>query len=138
MDFLAELQQRLADLRVLLPRQALDPAEYVAGRDAQGRPLEGSPSGLQFYFRDVAPSGYVQLRHGLGLLSDGLTDTGMLTVETVAPTLPLAQALARDVRDRIGSLQVRPTRFTFQGLDTDEQPDYARLILTFQTRSKGV
>lgn len=138
MDFLAELQQRLDGLVVLTPQQASRPAQHVQGRDERGRPLEGSPSGLQFYFRDVAPKGYVQLRHGLGLLSDGLTDTGMLTVEAVAPTLPLAQALAHDVRGRVGNLPVRPTRFTFQGLDTDEQPDYARLILTFQTRSIGV
>lgn len=137
MTFLPELQRRLAGLVVLLPSASLEPAEH-AELDEQGRRKAKGERGLQLYFRDVAPRGYVQLRHGLGLLSDGLTDTGMLTVETVAPDLPLAQALAHEVRTRIGNLPVQPTRFTFQGHDTDEQPDYARLILTFQTRDIGV
>lgn len=137
MTFLPELQRRLTGLVVLLPRESLEPAEY-AELDEQGRRKAKGERGLQLYFRDVAPRGYVQLRHNLGILSDGLTDTGLLYVDVIAPDLPLAQALAREVRTRIGSLPVQPTRFTFQGLETDEQADHSRLILTFQTRDIGV
>lgn len=137
MTFLPELQGRLAGLVVLLPSDVLEPAEY-AERDEQGRRKAKGERGLQRYFRDVAPRGYVQLRHNLGILSDGLTDTGLLYVDVIAPDLALAEALAHQVRARIGSLPVAPTRFTLQGQETDEQPDFCRLILNFQTRSIGV
>lgn len=138
MPLLPELQARLAGLLVLTPDEALEPAEYVAGTDTVGRPLEGSASGLAAYFQDVAPDGYVQLRHGDGLISDGLTDTGFISVEAIAPTLDLANALAKVIRQRIGSVPVQPTRFTFQTRQVFEGQDYARVLLTFQTRDIGV
>lgn len=138
MSLLPELQSRLAGLRLLTPSESLEPAEYVAGKDTAGRPQEGSPSGLAAYFREVAPDGYVQLRHGDGLISDGLTDTGLINVEAIAPTLALANALADTVRKRVGSVPVQPTRFTFQTRQVFEEPDYARVLLTFQTRDIGV
>lgn len=137
MPFQSELRRRLAGLVVLDAADSLEPAEY-AEVDELGRRKAKGEQGLGRYFREVAPDGYVQLRHGDGLISDGLTDTGLINVEAIAPTLALANALADTVRKRVGSVPVQPTRFTFQTRQVFEEPDYARVLLTFQTRDIGV
>ncbi|WP_278911624.1 hypothetical protein [Deinococcus wulumuqiensis] len=140
MGNLDELQRRLSGLVVLLPAQAQDPAEYYARHDAQGRPLEGSERGLHVYLRDVAPAGYVQLRHSTGLLAsaDRPVELGLLSIEVVAADLPKAQVLADEVKGRIRNRLVSPTRFTYSTRQTLEQDDHTRIVLNFEVRELGV
>ncbi len=76
-------------------------------------------TGLRAYLADLAPTGYVQLTAPTGLLSDGVTDTSLQTVDVLAPGQD--SEVAR-VRANTLSLQVRaacsftnraPTRLRF-------------------------
>ncbi|MFC3833503.1 hypothetical protein [Deinococcus rufus] len=139
MELLLRLQARLQGLPVLTPAQALEPAEYVGGpRDALGRPVEGSPSGLAAYFQAVAPDGYVQLRWPDTLLGGLALDLGTVTVEAVAATPERAAALAAQIKDRVRSRTVQPTPFAFSRDQTLESPDHTRVLVTFETRTPGV
>lgn len=138
MGNLDELQHRLSGLVVLLPAQAHVPAECYATSDAQGRPLEGSEQGLHVYLRDVAPAGYVQLRHADGLLAVGAVELGLQSLDVVAARLAQAQTLAEVVKGRVRSRPVQPTRFTFSSQQILEQDDHTRIVLNFEVREIGV
>lgn len=125
------------EIPVLLPADVLLPAEWEEETPA-GEIRPGGERGLHVYLRQQAPLGYVQLSHPTGLLSNGVTDLSLTTVEVYARDHATADALATQVRAAIGNLPVRPTRWTFSTINTFEQDDHTRLVLTFDTRALGV
>lgn len=134
---LDDLQQRLTGLTVLTPGEATEPGEW-AERDDQGRRKAKGEQGLAAYLRYAAPSGYVQLRHETGTFATDVLDFGQVNVEAIAATLPAAQALATQIRAKIGGRTVTPTPYRYVSSFTDEQADFTRVVLTFETRAIGV
>lgn len=122
---------------VLLPQDLLLPAEYTAGVDAQGRPLEGSESGLHVYLRDKAPGGYVQLYDPQPTMTtSGMFDEEWVNVDVIASHEADAQALATRIRSLIGGTPrtggrtrlVTPSR-------TERHGESVRVTLQFSVRS---
>ncbi|MBZ9715277.1 hypothetical protein [Deinococcus multiflagellatus] len=122
---------------LLQPRQVLEPADWQE-TDSDGRPLDEGRSGLQVYFEQRSPLGYVQLYHPQGTFHTGALDLGQLQIDVMAPTLALANPIADQVRRALASTPVQPTPFAFTARQTFEEQDHARLVLTFETRAIGV
>ncbi|GGL18360.1 hypothetical protein [Deinococcus radiotolerans] len=134
---LDDLQRRLTGLTVLTPGEATTPGEWTE-RDDQGRRKAKGEQGLGAYFQHVAPAGYVQLRHVDVFDATDVVDLGRVNVEAIAATLPAAQALAAQIRNRLGGRTVQPTPYRYVNELTDEQDGYTRVVLTFETRAIGV
>ncbi|GGM59565.1 hypothetical protein GCM10008956_39030 [Deinococcus arenae] len=122
---------------VLQPHEVLMPAQWQEETpDGEIRP--GGERGLHVYLRQKAPQGYVQLYHDRTNLKLNLTDVGQVQVDVYASTAALASALANAVRADLDGTPTHPTPFQFASRTTDEQADFTRVVLTFETRAIGV